>query len=202
MRCLHCGRKLSFLRKLSDGKFCSDAHCEAHRRSQDELALARLVESQTGRKPARTREPARKTPGRADAVPSVAPLLPEPAVWARWGRLVWLPLSPEGCGGSRFLPESGLRPAVGGCRQSGSRTGQPPFGRRRRGWKFARPTHCLAIRRFRPLRRAHPFGWKRSSLVFRLFSPPVPRWSSRFVRMVLWVLKWAHPVRSSGASWW
>ncbi len=114
MQCLHCGKKLSLLRKLSDGKFCSDAHREAYHRQQDHLALARLIESQTGKAPAKIKDSARKARGRSEAIPAFAPLLPQAAVWARWSRLACPRLVPESPRARLHLPESGLRPAVRG----------------------------------------------------------------------------------------
>lgn len=45
MRCLHCGKKISLLRKLTDEEFCSNAHRLAFQRQQEELAFSRLTES-------------------------------------------------------------------------------------------------------------------------------------------------------------
>ena len=45
MRCLHCGKRLPILRKLVDGEFCSDQHRKRFQDEQEELALARLLES-------------------------------------------------------------------------------------------------------------------------------------------------------------
>lgn len=47
MRCLHCGKRLSLLRKFSDGEFCSAEHRQVFQQQQSDLALARLLESQT-----------------------------------------------------------------------------------------------------------------------------------------------------------
>ena len=46
MRCLHCGKRLSLLRKLSDAEFCSAEHRQEFQQQQSDLALARLIESQ------------------------------------------------------------------------------------------------------------------------------------------------------------
>ena len=46
MRCLHCGRRLSLLRKLADNGFCSEEHRLAFQQQQSDIALARLMESQ------------------------------------------------------------------------------------------------------------------------------------------------------------
>lgn len=50
MRCLQCGKRISLLRKLSDGEFCSDEHRLAFQQQQNDLALARLIEAQRGSK--------------------------------------------------------------------------------------------------------------------------------------------------------
>lgn len=47
MRCLHCGKRLTLLRKFSDGEFCSAEHRQTFHQQQSDLALARLLESQT-----------------------------------------------------------------------------------------------------------------------------------------------------------
>jgi len=46
MRCLHCGRRLSLLRKLADNGFCSEEHRLAFQQQQSDIALARLMEAQ------------------------------------------------------------------------------------------------------------------------------------------------------------
>ena len=45
-RCLHCGRKISLLRKFSDAEFCCAEHRRAYQDSQSQLALDRLLEAQ------------------------------------------------------------------------------------------------------------------------------------------------------------
>src|SRR6266576_531448 len=47
MRCLHCDRPLALLKRLTgDGEFCSKEHRKIYQREHNELALARLLESQ------------------------------------------------------------------------------------------------------------------------------------------------------------
>ncbi|MBI4909756.1 MAG: hypothetical protein HY820_39425 [Acidobacteria bacterium] len=46
MKCLHCGKKLALLRKLTDREFCSAAHRRVYEQNQDKLALSRLREAQ------------------------------------------------------------------------------------------------------------------------------------------------------------
>lgn len=48
MRCLQCGKRVSLLRKLTDGEFCSDEHRQLFQQQQNDLALARLIEAQQG----------------------------------------------------------------------------------------------------------------------------------------------------------
>ncbi len=57
MRCLHCGRRLPILRKLTSAEFCSDEHGREYGRRQEELALSRLIEQQTVRRIPRARRP-------------------------------------------------------------------------------------------------------------------------------------------------
>lgn len=48
MRCLHCGKRLSLLRKFSDGEFCSADHRALFERLNNDLGLQRLIASQSG----------------------------------------------------------------------------------------------------------------------------------------------------------
>lgn len=75
MRCLHCGKRLSLLRKFSDAEFCSDEHRLEFQQQQSDLALARLIEAQNqikrpkppapppSTKPARKPKAVEKDPG-------------------------------------------------------------------------------------------------------------------------------------------
>jgi hypothetical protein len=45
MRCLHCGNRISLLRKLKDSEFCSDEHRDFHALQQQQLAVGRLMET-------------------------------------------------------------------------------------------------------------------------------------------------------------
>lgn len=114
MQCLHCGKKLSLLRKLSDSKFCCDAHREAYYHQQDGLALARLIETRTGRAQAKEKGQGGRSRGRDDGVPAFAPLLPQTATWARWSRMACPPLRPEEAQPAYYLPEPALRPEARG----------------------------------------------------------------------------------------
>jgi hypothetical protein len=57
MRCLHCGKKISLLRKLTDDEFCSNAHRLAFQRQQEALAFSRLTESGSRLAPRAPAEP-------------------------------------------------------------------------------------------------------------------------------------------------
>lgn len=46
MRCLQCGKKLGLLRQMRNGEFCSAEHQELYKRSESQMALVRLQESQ------------------------------------------------------------------------------------------------------------------------------------------------------------
>lgn len=46
MKCLHCGKKLALLRKLTDREFCSESHRRLHEQAQEKLALSRLRDAQ------------------------------------------------------------------------------------------------------------------------------------------------------------
>lgn len=79
MRCLHCGKKLSLLRKLSGGEFCSDGHRAAFHRQQEEIGLKRLIESgarlsASGPPPTKPKGKVRKAAGAADAPAEAGPL--------------------------------------------------------------------------------------------------------------------------------
>lgn len=128
MQCLHCGKKLSFLRRLSDGRFCSDSHRIEYERLESDLALARLM----GGRGRRVRPPEAglavgitKPPG---SVLPMAPLLPEPLRAANWRKspglvadLVW-PIP------AVSLPESCLRPFVRGLPMGASAAVERPAG--------------------------------------------------------------------------
>ncbi|MGH9656967.1 MAG: hypothetical protein ACRD96_00395, partial [Bryobacteraceae bacterium] len=43
MTCLHCGSKISLLRRLSDRRFCSEEHRAAHAHEMSDLGLERLL---------------------------------------------------------------------------------------------------------------------------------------------------------------
>ncbi|HLN02380.1 MAG TPA: hypothetical protein VK335_24045 [Bryobacteraceae bacterium] len=66
MECVHCGKKLSALRKLQDEEFCSAAHRKAYKKKQEELAVDFLRQS----------KPRRAKP--APIPPPAAPVEPQP----------------------------------------------------------------------------------------------------------------------------
>ena len=45
MECLNCGKRLSLLRKLSDGQFCTQEHRDAYHSDLQQLAVKRLLEA-------------------------------------------------------------------------------------------------------------------------------------------------------------
>jgi len=45
-RCLHCGRKLGFLKRTGD-QFCSSEHTELYRQEQAKVAFRRLIAMET-----------------------------------------------------------------------------------------------------------------------------------------------------------
>jgi len=45
MECFHCGKNIGRLRKFLDQEYCSDAHREAHRKKQNDLALDFLLKT-------------------------------------------------------------------------------------------------------------------------------------------------------------
>src|ERR1022692_4026772 len=47
MRCLHCGKVLPLLKRLSGGEFCSDAHRRDYQQEYSQLALNRLLQAST-----------------------------------------------------------------------------------------------------------------------------------------------------------
>jgi hypothetical protein len=84
MRCLHCGKRLSLLRKFSDGEFCSAEHRQLFQHQQNDLALARLIESQV-----RIERPKPKEPPKSQKQPKAAQepadqLVPEAPLLTEW----------------------------------------------------------------------------------------------------------------------
>lgn len=115
MRCLYCGKKLSLLRKLADGQFCSDAHREAHQRLDEELTMARLATARGGRTAEGSApRPAARRRASASGIPPFAPLRPQAAAWIDFRRMVPLPVEPAPFSAFHFLPESGLRATLRG----------------------------------------------------------------------------------------
>lgn len=68
MNCIYCGKKLPMVKKFTSEEFCSVAHRQAYHHEQEQLAVARLLEDQTRRKPARKRptEEKEKSPAFAE----------------------------------------------------------------------------------------------------------------------------------------
>lgn len=112
MRCLHCGKKLSLLRKLSGGEFCSDAHRAAFHRQQEEIALNRLIEagarlSASTPLPTKPKGKGRKAAGAADAPAEAGPLAEALRIAKRRKRLFPL-LDPLASPASASVPLSPL----------------------------------------------------------------------------------------------
>ena len=57
MRCLHCGKALPLLKRLSGGEFCSDAHRLEYQREYSQLALSRLAYTKPPASPEPLRQP-------------------------------------------------------------------------------------------------------------------------------------------------
>ncbi len=85
MRCLHCGKRLSLLRKFSDGEFCSAEHRSLFERLNNDLGLQRLFASRAKEDPGTAASPAQhsrkekkeKTDGqKAGNVPPLGELVP------------------------------------------------------------------------------------------------------------------------------
>lgn len=85
MRCLHCGKRLSLLRKFSDGEFCTAEHRQIFQQQQSDLALARLIESQNRIERPATPKPPPKPVARPKAAAGEAePAVPEARPIAEW----------------------------------------------------------------------------------------------------------------------
>src|SRR5882672_7333382 len=74
MRCLHCGKDLPLLKRLSGGEFCSDAHRRDYQQEFSDLALTRLLQARPSAQPT---EPPTAAPAE-----SVVLSAPPPAVSA------------------------------------------------------------------------------------------------------------------------
>ncbi|WP_321472550.1 hypothetical protein [uncultured Paludibaculum sp.] len=88
MRCLHCGRRLSLLRKFSDGEFCSAEHRQVFQQQQSDLALARLIESQNRITQPPKAKPSPKPVVRPKAAAEGEPQVPEARPIAEWFKAV------------------------------------------------------------------------------------------------------------------
>lgn len=125
MRCLYCGKKLSFLRKFAGGQFCSEEHRESHQRLQDELALGRLTRPYGASSPGplSRRRTASGTP--APGKLPYAPLLPQEAPWTDCRRLLAPPAPPAPFRADHYIPGSRLRVAVHGFLMPGAAPWKP-----------------------------------------------------------------------------
>lgn len=130
MQCLHCGKKLSLLRKLSDGRFCSDAHREEYERLEGDIALARLLGARGARSATQKDKGAGDRAAAPGAVLPMAPLLPESLRASAWRRVACPCLQLLAVRPVQSVPESGLRPAVRGFPQAVPADLDLPAGRR------------------------------------------------------------------------
>jgi len=71
LNCLHCGKRLTVVKKFTSEEFCSLAHRHAYHTEQEQLALARLVEDQHRRKPARKQPLSRAKEIEQDKAPQI-----------------------------------------------------------------------------------------------------------------------------------
>lgn len=101
MRCLHCGKKISLLRKLKDEEFCSAAHRNAFKAQEQALALQRLQEldgrlqaSLAPAADAAESKSRRRRPAPAPAAPPLAGPLAQKCLTARYFRIHPGPLQP------------------------------------------------------------------------------------------------------------
>lgn len=77
MRCLHCGKRLSLLRKFADAEFCSDEHRQEFQQQQSDLALARLIEAQNRiDRPRPAKPPTPPKPAKSNKKQEVEPVFP------------------------------------------------------------------------------------------------------------------------------
>jgi hypothetical protein len=116
MRCLHCGKRLSLLRKLSDGEFCSADHRALFERLNNDLGLQRLIASQSGldrekpklqKKPARQLSPENQIAAKEPPLGNLAPVGKQGPVAVRQVNQPGLPplLGPK----ESAIPQPGLR---------------------------------------------------------------------------------------------
>lgn len=156
MQCLHCGKKLSLLRKISDGRFCSDAHREEYERLEGDIALARLLGARGARSGAPQEKPAKAKAAAPGSILPLAPLLPESLRAANWRRVACPPLRLLALRFAQSIPESCLRPAVRGfpqalpaelglpvnrpCRAAVAPHPVPSFGEAQAGGRLAGPS--------------------------------------------------------------
>ena len=131
MQCLHCGKKLSLLRKLSDGRFCCDEHREEYERLESDLALARLLGARKAHAAHGMQGSDRRRTGPAVAVVPMAPLLPESLRVADWRRVAGPPLRLIGFQAVLAMPESPLRPRVRGFPEARPAAWVSPLGGRK-----------------------------------------------------------------------
>jgi hypothetical protein len=109
MECLHCGKKISALRKLQDEEFCSAAHRKAYKKKQEDLDVDFLRQSKPRRvKPEMPRPQPQPILVLSDFRPAMVDHLRVHHAPHRNAR--WLQISPQ-----TILPASGRLPAPCPC---------------------------------------------------------------------------------------
>lgn len=109
MQCLYCGKKLSLLRRLSDARFCSDAHREEYERQERDIALARLLGAR-GVGAVAPRSPGLQGgEGFSETSLPIASLLPAMLEAVVWRQMACRLAEPLAARMALALPESGLR---------------------------------------------------------------------------------------------
>jgi len=104
MRCLHCGRELALLKRLTgNGEFCSDQHKQSYHDEYNRLALSRLLQAQT-----KTDERAKTVKTEPAGTPPEGEA-PMPAAGRERGPALPLPVAhkpePVATGAAGFIPE-------------------------------------------------------------------------------------------------
>jgi hypothetical protein len=105
MRCLHCGKKVPFLRRFSNEEFCSDAHRSAFQQQQQQIALSRLQEAGRRLEPPPQAVVRKSSPGRVPDPPEAGPLVEKTGLVGR-RRLHVLALAPYWTMGAPVAPVS------------------------------------------------------------------------------------------------
>lgn len=167
MRCLHCGKQLSLLRRASGSEFCSRAHEREYIEVQESLAIARLIEArQDGSARARQGAEAAKKSGPRRAPARLDRFLPETP------RVLSVLAPDASCAGAlepRFdvlLPQTGL--SVLSAENTPPRAGLQPDSMRPACYRVCPAPSAL------PLDAAAPVTLPRMDNVLFLAGPEAP----------------------------